>query len=232
MGNVKGRVFYTMVGLAAITAGVAPWALGLGRPASAVGVSAAPALAPAASAELATATTGLWSTSGHAAMLGRVGAMAGGDSGKAVPAQPALYLSCGATRDDRTKWIVIPSGNEPCPGITALSYTKNTSPSNVRHAIWWPELTGGFSAPKGNYTVKAWIPSEHADALVEYDARYCGQSNWQPIGTINQATSKGWAPVSGKLYVDPSEAVCQIREENTGPGVADMTEDAIEILAN
>jgi len=167
-------------------------------------------------------------------MMERVGAIAGGDSGKAVPAQPALYLNCGATRDNGSLWTVIPSADEPCPGVTALSYTKNTSPSNTRTATWWPELTGGFSAPKGYYTVKAWIPSEHANALVEFSARYCGQSqnNWQSFGTINQAKSRGWTAVSGKLYVDPSVPVCQIREQNTGPGVADMTEDALEILAN
>ena len=234
MSNVKARVFYVAVALAAIAAGVAPWALGLGRTASAQGAPAAPTLSSAALAELATAEPGAWTQlAGHGVALERVGAISGGDSGKTVPAQPALWLACGATRDNPPDWKGVPDGSEPCPGITSYSYVPNASPSYTRYATWWPEYTGGFSAPRGYYTVKAWIPTEgHARALVQYDLRYCGQSDWQPFGTINQENSTGWTAVSGKLYVDPSVSVCQIREQNSGPRVADMAEDALEILAN
>jgi hypothetical protein len=237
MSNVKARVFYAAIALAAIAAGVAPWALGLGRSGGVPGAPAVSSLSPAANAELATAAgiSGWPDVQGHGVMLERVGTIAtDGDPGETVPAQPALWLSCGGTRDDGTKWMVVGDGSEPCPGVSAYSYAPNTSPSNVRTATWWPAWAGGFSAPRGYYTVKARIPLKYAGALVEYDVRYCGQSqsSWQPIGTIDQAKSTGWTTVTKKLYVDLSEAVCQIREHNTGPRVADMTEDALEILAN
>jgi len=164
-------------------------------------------------------------------MLERAGAMEGGDSGKAVPAQPALWMACGATRDVGSDWTVVGDGSEPCPGGNAYSYIPNASLSHIRYATWWPAYTGGFSAPRGYYTVKAWIPPKYGDALVEYDLRYCGERQWKPFGTINQQKSTGWTAV-GKLYVDSTLAVCAIREGNTGPGVADMAEDALEILAN
>jgi hypothetical protein len=231
MSNVKARVFYVAVALVAIAAGVAPWALGLGRAASAPGAPAAPTLSSAALAELATAAPTDWAQPGHDVMLERPGAIAGGDSGKTVPAQPALWLACSATRDNPPDWKGASDGPEPCPGVTSYSYIPNAGPKLTRHATWWPQYTGGFSAPRGNYTVKAWIPPKYAGALVEYDLRYCGESQWKPIGTINQQKSTGWTTV-GKLYVDPTLAVCQIQQENTGPGVADMAEDALEILAN
>jgi hypothetical protein len=165
-------------------------------------------------------------------MLERAGAVEGGDSGNTLPAQPALWLSCGATRDNSADWIGVPDGSEPCPGVKSYSYVPNAGPSYRRTAIWWPAWVGGFTAPRGDYTVKALIPPKYADALVEYDVRYCGQTQWQPLGTINQEKSPGWTVVTTKLYVDPTVAVCRIREQNSGQGVADMAEDELEILAN
>ena len=216
--KATGRLTYVTVAVAAIVAGVAPWALGLGRQPTAVPV-------PQSNQN--------WTPPGHAYLMIRVGSVKDDTTGKVTGGQPAIWVNCGAFRDTGNQWTVREvAGDNPCPGWNGGYSYILTTPTTPHTALWSYAEIGGLAAPDGDYIVKAYIPNKFAGALTEYAAQYCGTASWQRIGVINQDTSTGWTAVPGTVHLSETQPLCAIRETSTGTKNLYLAEDALEVVSS